>query len=197
MIKLDAHLINAEKFVELLRLQVHDKEIPETNRVRAAAACLTLAQEHHHAIVLLLKCRFYGSAFALVRLAFEACIRGEWLAYCATESELQQYVDGREPPKQAFLIAAIERTLNVKDGGRSAVMKAHWSAMCDYTHTGSLHAQRWQNSDAVESSYDEDEIIEVLKFSEIFGAMAAVTLLGIANDSEGVDRITRAFPSYD
>ena len=74
-----------------------------------------------------------------------------------------------------------------------AIKKAHWSAMCEYTHSGGLHVQRWQGELAVEPSYAEDEVHEILKFAEIFGAIAAVALLGLANDADSAERVTQAF----
>ena len=46
---------------------------------------LSVAQDHHCAIVLLLQEGLCASAFALLRLEFEAYLRGAWLAHCASE----------------------------------------------------------------------------------------------------------------
>lgn len=135
----------------------------------------------------------YGSAFSLVRVEFEAYVRGEWLIHCATDAQVESFIKGSEPPKLGLLISAIESALDFSEGNLVALKKAHWSAMCEYTHTGGLHIQRWQSELAVEPSYAEDEVHEILKFAEIFGAIAAVALLGLANDAEGVERVTQAF----
>jgi hypothetical protein len=186
-------LDTAGQFVELLRRQVHEKSIPASHRSRAAAACLALAQEHHHSIVVLLERHLYGSAFSLVRVAFEAYIRGEWLISCAKDAQVESFIAGTEPPKLGSLISAVENALNFADGNLAAVKQTHWSSMCAYTHTGGLHVQRWQSELAVEPSYDEKEIHEILKFAEIFGAIAAVALLGLANDAESAECVTQAF----
>lgn len=62
----------AGEFVEWLRQSIHEQELPSNNRVRAAASCYAIAQDHHHAIVLLIENRLYASSFALIRLEFEA-----------------------------------------------------------------------------------------------------------------------------
>jgi hypothetical protein len=56
--------------------------------------------------------------------------------------------------------------------------------MCDYTHTGGLHVQRWNTSDAIEPNYDDAEILEVLKFAELIGSLSVIGLAQLAGDDE-------------
>src|SRR5471030_911955 len=58
-------LESANVFGEFLRLAVHEKPLPATPRVQAAAGCLIIAQDHHHAIVVLLGSRIYASVFCV------------------------------------------------------------------------------------------------------------------------------------
>ena len=61
---------------------------------RLAEGCLDVALEHHRAIVLLISHALYGSAFALIRLLFEAyMMRGLWLHRCASEAALAPSVN--------------------------------------------------------------------------------------------------------
>ena len=60
----------------------------------ATGSCFGIAQEHHHAIILLLEKGLCASAFALVRPAFEAYVRGEWLALCADEEGVSRFLNG-------------------------------------------------------------------------------------------------------
>lgn len=90
---------HAGAYVELLRKSVHELSLPNNNRNRAAGSCLAIAQDHHHAIVLLLEERLFASAFSLVRVAFEAYVRGEWLALCASDLIIEGFLKGKEPPK--------------------------------------------------------------------------------------------------
>lgn len=191
--ELHTRLRTAGPFVELLRRQVHEKNISATNRSRAAAACFALAQEHHHSIVVLVERRLYGLAFSLIRVEFEAYVRGEWLTHCATDGQVESFIKGSEPPKLGLLISAVENALDFSEGNLATLKKAHWSAMCEYTHTGGLHVQRWQSELAVEPSYNIEEVHEILKFAEIFGTVAAVALLGLANDAESAEYVTQAF----
>ena len=186
-------LAGAGNYVEWLRLSVQEKPIPSTNRARAAAACLALAQEHHHSIVLLCEHRIYGSAFALVRVLFEAYVRGEWLISCATDEQVEYFVTAQEPPKLDFLIRQIETQPTFCEGTLSELKTRHWKSMCAYTHSGGLHVQRWQTSDGVEPNYSWDEIDEVLQFAEIIGSLAAIATLGLSSDENTAELLHKQF----
>jgi hypothetical protein len=79
-------------------------------RVRVAASCLAIAQDHHHAIVVLLDHALFASSFALLRCEFEAYVRGEWLALCATDEEVEAFSNGDEPPPMRRMLEALENT---------------------------------------------------------------------------------------
>ena len=54
-------------------------------------AALSLTQEHQRSIVHLVSRGMYGSAASMLRLMFEGYIRGLWLAYCASNSDLARF----------------------------------------------------------------------------------------------------------
>jgi hypothetical protein len=51
----------AGEYVEWTRLAIHHRDVPSNERVRASLSCFAIAQDHHHAIVVLLK---HSSTFA-------------------------------------------------------------------------------------------------------------------------------------
>ena len=180
---------DAEKYVEWLRLAVHEKSLPASSRTRAAGSCFAIAQDHHHSIVLLIDHKLYASGFSLMRSEFEAYVRGQWLAHCATDGQVQKYIAGWEPPKMNELLAAVEQTAGFSERVLSRVKSHGWETMCGYTHTGGLHIQRWNTPDAIESNYSSEEILEVLAFAEGFGALAVLGFAELANDEEMAIRI--------
>ena len=180
----EAEIRSAGEYVEWLRQQVHEKQLPATVRVRAAGGCLALSQEHHHSIVFLVEYELYGSAFALVRLAFEAYVRGEWLALCASDKTVADFLAGREPPKIDTLLAELAKTPAFSENVLSTVKAKSWRAMCDYTHTGGRHVQRWNSADAIEPSYDDAEIREVLSFAAVIGSLSVIGLATLAGDEQ-------------
>ena len=174
----------AGEFVNLLQGAIHDQPMSSHTRGRAAGACLAVAQDHHHAIVLLIDHQLFASAFALMRIAFEAYIRGEWLAQCASDEQVSNIVGGMEPPKIDDLLAALEKIPTFSEGRLSEIKKHNWRSMCAYTHTGSLQIQRWQTPDTLESNYSDEEVLEVLSFAEIIGAVSIVGLAALAEKEQ-------------
>lgn len=179
----------AGEFVEWLRQSIHEQELPSNNRVRAAASCYAIAQDHHHAIVLLIENRLYASSFALIRLEFEAYIRGLWLSQCATDARVDRFISGKKCKflETNNLISDIEKNYKENEKTLSKIKKQGWDSMCAYTHTGGIHVQRWNTSDAIEPNYSKEEVEEVLSFSEMFGALATI---GIA-ELGGLEDIAR------
>jgi hypothetical protein len=156
---------------------LHDLSLPSSDRTRIAGACFAAALEHHHAVVVLFRERLNGSAFALMRSAYEAYVRGVWLARCATDMQLSSFIDGVEPPKLDVMLYAIEKIPTYEGKTLSSVKVANWKSMCSYTHTGALQVQRWNTSEAITSRHSPEEIEEVLGFTNGFALLSA---LGVA-----------------
>lgn len=175
----------AADYLNWLGRAIHECVLPANDRVRSAAGCLAISQDHHHAIVVLLDHNLFASSFALLRCAFEAYVRGEWLALRATDAEVASFIAGDEPPPIRSLIESLEQTPAFAEKVLSRIKAKSWSAMCAYTHTGGLHVQRWNTAEAIEPNYSPDEINEVLSFAEAVGSLAVVGVAHLAND-EGV-----------
>lgn len=70
-----------------------------TLRARVAVALHHLCLEHHYAGHVLIENDVRGSAFALYRPQFEAYVRAKWYFDCASDAELEKFVQVGEPPK--------------------------------------------------------------------------------------------------
>ena len=189
----DNQLNDANAYGEWLRLAVHEKSLPANNRVRAAGSCLGIAQDHHHAIIVLLDSRLYASCFALLRVAFEAYVRGEWLALCATDDQVRKFLKGGKPPEIDELLGALARKDAFKEGRLSLIKKRNWKALCGYTHTGGIHVQRWNTSDGIEAHYSVAELLEVLRFADIIATLAVLGVLFLADDVETSEKLLEHF----
>ncbi len=163
---------------------------------RLACACFGVVQEHHEAVVLLLKSDLNGSAFALLRSQYESCIRGLWLAYCATDQQLDRFAKGAEPPKFGELLANIESAPAFNQNLLSQIKAHSWSSMCAYTHTGSLQVQRWNTPDAIEPNYSDAEIAEVEKFANACALLSASGIASLVNDETLPKKILEKAQEY-
>src|SRR5258708_8147975 len=173
---------------------LHDLSLPSSDRTRIAGACFAVALEHHHAVVILLRERLNGSAFALMRSAYEAYVRGVWLALCATDSQLRSFIDGIEPPKLGVMLEAIE-TIPTFEGKTLSYVKAeNWKSMCSYTHTGALQVQRWNTSEAITSRHSPEEIEEVLSFTSAFAFLSALGVAMLPNNESLAPQLLEQYP---
>lgn len=189
----DKQLNAANAYGEWLRLAIHERELPSNSRVRASAGCLAIAQDHHHAIVVLLDAKLYASTFALVRVAFEAYVRGEWLALCATDTEVRKFLNGKEPAKIDALLEALEETPTFQEQALSRIKKRTWKSMCAYTHTGGLHVQRWNTADSIEPNYSVEELLEALQFADIIASLSVLGVVTFMKDEVLAQKVLDRF----
>ena len=193
----DSEISCAKKYIEELRRFVHDLDLPNDNKVLAASSCFAIAQEHHHAIVLLVELRLLAPAFSLVRAGFEAYIRGNWLSMCANDAQIEEFIKGEEPPKINCLIDQLDKHYQFgEDNSLSQFKKKAWKPMCAYTHTGGLHVQRRNTADGIEANYSKEEVLEVIQFAELFATFATIGVAVLADNVELVDQITEAFDQH-
>ncbi len=182
----DQRILGAEEFGNALSCLVSGRNLATNDRnkqrIRVAAAAFGIAQDHHHAIVFLLKNTFHSSSMALLRSVFEAYLRGLWLRRCATDAEVQTVMEEKELPKNAIMITAIEALPEFGEGTLSRIKQYGWKEMCDFAHTGGLHLQRWQSQDGIEPNFDSAELEACLNYAELLAAMSG---LEVVQMSEG------------
>lgn len=172
----------ANKFGATLNALANDVQMTPNKRNRAAAAAFAIAQDHQAAIVLLMANTLYSSSHALLRCLFEAYLRGLWLRYCASESQVTEVFAGCEPSKT--MVAEIEATDAFSHGQLSRIKKSTWQTLCAFTHTGGQHLQRWQSADAIEPTFEAAELEDCLNFAELFGAMATLEMVQMSKSGD-------------
>ena len=164
--------------------QIDDLDAPSDIRSRIASGCFSVTQEHQKAVVLLVTKELYASAFALCRPVFESYIRGVWLHRCASDSQLRRYQkDKDEMPKFSDLIAAVESVEGFEGGVFSTLKAEAWTAMNSFTHTGYSQVVRFQTETTIESNFDKEEVVEVVRVVNCFGWMAAIGICAVASNN--------------
>ena len=170
-------IVESESLIQWLDAKIDGLEIQADLRSRIAGGCLDVVLEHQKGIVLLVSERIYASAFGLVRLIFEAYVRGIWLHQCATQQDLNRFEKNKLDKTFDNLIQEIEKL----DGFNnvdvlSKVKNASWAAMNSYTHTGFHQVVRRNRDSTIEPDYSENEIIEVVSFANAIGVLAAIAV---------------------
>lgn len=141
-INLNERISQSENLIHWLDRLIEGKSVPTNERAVIVAGCLNLSLEHHKSIVLTTTAEFYGSALALVRLQFEAYIRGVWLLYCATDQAIEKFKNDKLDVSMGTMINALEKKDAFNIGVLSNIKNDSWSAMNSFTHTGGIANQQ-------------------------------------------------------
>lgn len=120
--------------------------------------------EHHEAILSLVRWKFVGSAFALVRSVVEILVRGAWFTCCASMEQVTRFIQKDEiDPTFGQMSDAIDQSQGIEFFHD---FKARtWSTLSSYTHTGILQLGRRWTGDKLSPSYKDGEIVEVVRSS--------------------------------
>lgn len=165
-----------------LARQVAGLEIQKlTFRRRCAAVCFGVVQDHHTSFTLLLLQTppLQSTAFAIVRLLYEAYIRGTWLLAAATDQEVEAYGKGKQPLIKT-MIGAIE-TIGAQPNRVLSNIHSHsWDAMCGLAHTGVEHTFRWGNGNVLEPAYPPVEVLRLLALTSVYATLATASIAHIA-----------------
>lgn len=186
----------SEVLIQWLDKHIDGLEIKADERLRLAAGCLDVALEHHKAIVLLVSYSLYGSAFALVRLLFEAYVRGIWLHGCASNSDIERFKAGKLNKTFSALIQEVEGLDGFNIGALSAAKSTAWRAMNSYTHSGYFQVVRRNTETTIEPNYTEDEIMEVLNFANAVGLLSAVATALFAENEQLANAVLEKAKTY-
>ena len=154
-----------------------------------------LSIEHNKSINLLVQNHYYGSAFALIRLQLEACVRSIWFYHCAEEAEVESFFNGGDPPKIQPMIDAIEKIDGYTEKKLSAVKSKVWKNLNGFTHGGNFHVKSRINASEVVSNYDNKQITELIQFSTKISLFSATTISWVADNVEIGGKLLESYRS--
>lgn len=167
---------NSEKLIQWIDSKINGLEFISDDRSRIVAGCFDIALEHQKAIIILLARQIYGSAFSLLRLLFEAYVRGLWLQHCANEKEIGKFMKGKIDKTFGNLIKDIEKKEGYQGGVLSKAKKAGWAKMNCFTHSGFSQVVRRNTESSIEPNYDPEEIEEAINFTNAIGLLTSLEL---------------------
>jgi len=173
-------ILNSEKLIQWADSKIDGLEISSDDRPRIVASCLDIALEHQKAIILLIANKLYGSAFALIRLLFEAYVRGLWLNYCANDKEIEKFKKGKLDKKFVKLIEDIEKVDGYNGGTLSSAKQAGWKVMNSFTHSGFSQIIRRNTESSIEPNYEMEEIEEAITFANAIGLLSCLEISFLA-----------------
>jgi hypothetical protein len=162
---------------------IHSRLAPEDLRGNIAAGSYDAVLEHHRSVNLLVENNYIGSAFALLRPMYDGCIVGLWATYVATPEFLERFEAGTYTSEPVKVIKQLKRH---DDGEYVATLKRihdqSWKVLSTYVHGGHLQVSRRHADSFVGPNYSEEEICDLLKFSNAMAAIAAMELPDLTGD---------------
>lgn len=193
-------ITKSKELIQWLDEHIYNLNLSEDahSRSRLAVSCFYVALEHQRAIVLLIEHNLHGSAASLVRILFEAYIRGLWLFRCASDDDLEHFKkEDKLKKKFEDLIKDIENRSGDDEMILSTIRSKAWSAMNSYTHTGMSQLNRYNSSQAIEPNYKEEEVIEALNFANVFGLQSAIWMISASNNTDLLNDLRKKIAEYN
>lgn len=159
--------------------------------------CFDSVVENHAAILLLAKSKLYGSMLALIRVEFEAVVRGVWLYHIADESELSKYEKDKLKIHFGDMVQAVELGAGMDSGVLSKIKNEHWAIFNSFTHTGYQSiARRVGSSSTGYDNYELEEIEKALNYTGLFAIIAAIELSALTKDENTQKRALEFSRAY-
>lgn len=149
-----------------------------------SGACLHASFEHGLAILVLVHEELYGSVLALIRLQFEAYVRGLWLAECATDSEVDKAGSDKFPFQIDKMIASLEKSGLLDSAMLSAIKSDAWKPLNSLTHTGYQQIGPRLSKEGIGSHFNDDQIRVALNWAEALAILCTVAFAGLAKDDQ-------------
>jgi hypothetical protein len=157
---------------------LNDLEISKQKNILLSVACHDLVIEHQLAITILIRSKIYGSAFSLVRSVFEIFVRGVWIKNCANENDIKNFIEDKFNKKFHKLLDDVEKISGFEKKVLTKIKEQAWNAMNSCTHGGIQQAARRTSGGYLGSDFKEQEIFEVLKFSNTFALLSFIQIVG-------------------
>ena len=171
---------------------INGMKVPNTDRAMISIMMHSVVFDSQRAIFELVKSGNFSSASALLRVMFEAHVKGMWIYSCASELQIKQFkkdaLKSSIKPKNKLefgeMVDDIERE-NPHLGGRlSAFKKHHWKGLNSLTHTGVLQCSYSFVNGEMKRIFPKSYDHTMLDFANRFSIGSLGDVGRITNDAE-------------
>lgn len=185
----------ADQLHDWLQSKIENFPIPPSDKIYSGVgiAELHLTLEVCFAIKNLVASELVGSAFTLLRTAFEAYVRSVWLIHIASEKDREKVVKNDSFPNLWNLIQKVENFDPDRSQWMKIVKKKNSQAFNSLIHGGSEHInRRWKRTPKgfdIVSNYATEEIIRLIGFSIEISIRCAFELLTYFNKIDELEEL--------
>jgi hypothetical protein len=195
MIDIEQQLSKSNEWLDSCSMLIDGLPFDGYSKNIISVSLAQLCIEHNSSINLLVQKHNYGSAFALVRLQLEACVRSIWFYHCAKENEIKSFLCGGDPPKIQPMIDAIETIDGYTEKQLSAIKSKVWKNLNGFTHGGDFQVKSRINTTEVVSNYANEHVTELIHFSTKISLISATTISWVANNAEIGSKLLESYKS--
>jgi hypothetical protein len=169
------NIIRAEALHGFIQITSPDRIIIDTDEKTLVAGLYSLVQEHHSAILYLLRAgQFGGSALTLVRPLLDAAYRAHWIYSCAKPDIIERIKAGEDCyPGLINMAEAVEKKMDTD--GFFTTVSPYIKALHGFTHGGMEQiGRRFDDVGNVNPAYSDEELEEVISVTTAHLAALAV-----------------------
>jgi hypothetical protein len=161
-VSVEGELMKAQHTIEEVKKVLNSVKLSGDDWSIVVAGMIHQGIEHHDSILVLIRAKLTGSAFALVRSVVEILVRGAWFTCCATKEQVTKFIQQDTiDPTFGQMSDAIDKSQGIDFF--HDFKEQSWKALNSYTHTGILQLGRRWTGDKLAASYKDGEIIEVIR----------------------------------
>lgn len=190
-------LQRAQELAIAIASTMEGRAAPIDLRGSIAAGSFDTVCEHHRAVNLLVQQRVFGSAFVLLRAMYDGCILGLWARYVASAPLLSQFEAGHYTPAPHKVLKELKK---YDDGSYVKTLeRVHiqsWKVLSCYVHGGHLQVSRRNALDFIGPNYTDDEISELLIYSNAMAVIAAMEIPELTDDESFAMEMMKVIVKY-
>ena len=166
--------------------KTNDKGIPVNRRSQTGLSLLQHSLDVADAIIILLENNLPGPAWALARPLLESYVNGIWILKCASDEEVDQFLNIGRCPKFSKLLKAIDNKAKPHADWIRETEKANMRYFHDFTHGGIQHVRRRITENSVEPNYPEQELQYLVGLGVEVSIRVGVEIFSLINDRVGI-----------
>jgi hypothetical protein len=167
-------------------------DVSGDDRPFALAMFTSIACEHFLAILILSQSgRTPGTVLTLFRPLAETIFRGQWLMVCATDLEVSDFLSNPDFHFKGFKQLVDDIDQNQQLHGFYDNFKAAYSVMCDYTHSGHLHATQRFSTQGIGPAYPLEMQVGSVTEAEKMLLVHCIFFCRALGEHEGANALTK------
>lgn len=152
--------------------RIYPSEVRRAARDEITARYMSVAQDHRDAIILLIRHDARSPAFALARSVFEACMRGLWAQFAASDEQIERIAQKGIAP--SFDVAVRQLAKSQKAPVYARTKDRIWEYLSDFAHGGPRQLKRWATDSAIEPVHSDAEVMGLLMHLDFLAVLFAV-----------------------